>query len=326
MGSEDWSFGYTMVNAVALLITRIPSAYFLSYVTVPKLLYTKKYLLTILSFLIFAYLISVTSRVIIIYGAEPFQSAHQIVCFECPEQESLMEICTDLYKLFKVYFYENFSIAFLFLALKLLIMQNEIQKKTLSLEKDKVENELKQLKAQLNPHFLFNTLNNIYALSLKNSPKTSDSIGRLSAILDYILYRGNLISLPIKQEIDLLKDYIELEKLRYNDRLILSFNTQITSNVRIAPLILISLVENAFKHGAGSDIGNPEIHINIASTAHSIIFEIVNTTGYDKTNSKLEKIGLDNISRQLDILYGSDHLLTIKRMENQFLVKLQINL
>lgn len=326
MGGVEWSFSYTLVNAIALLITRIPSAYFLSYVTIPALLYTKRYFLTIIYFIIFAYLICVASRIIIVYGAEPFQFAHHIVCFECPEQESIIEICTDLYKLFKVYFYENFSIAFLFLALKLLVMQNEMQKKTLSLEKDKVESELKQLKAQLNPHFLFNTLNNIYALSLKNSPKTSDSIGRLSAILDYILYRSNSALVPLKQEIELLKDYIELEKLRYNDRLILSFNTQIKSNAMIAPLILISLVENAFKHGAGSDIGNPEIHISIASTDRSIMFEIVNTTRYNKTNSNLEKIGLDNISRQLDLLYGSNHILTIKRMENQFLVKLEINL
>jgi len=205
-------------------------------------------------------------------------------------------------------------------------MQNEIQKRTLSLEKDKAENELKQLKEQLNPHFLFNTLNNIYALSLRNSPKTSDSIGRLSAILDYILYRGNAVAVPIHQEIELLKDYIELEKLRYNDRLILSFNTQITSTVMIAPLILISLVENAFKHGAASELGDPEIHINIKSVDHYFMFEIINTTGPQITNGKLEKIGLDNISRQLDLLYGSDHLLIVKKMENQFLVKLEINL
>ena len=326
MGSLEWSFSYTLVNATALLITRVPSTYFLSYITIPELLYKKRYFLTIVCFIIFAYLISVASRIIIVYVAEPFQFAHHIVCFECPEQDSLREIFTDLYKLFKVYFYENFSIAFLFLTLKLLVMQNETQKKTLSLEKDKVENELKQLKAQLNPHFLFNTLNNIYSLSLKNSPKTSDSIGRLSAILDYILYRGNSISVPIKQEIELLKDYIELEKLRYSDRLVLSFNTQIKSNVMIAPLVLISLVENAFKHGAGSDIGNPEIHISIEATEESFMFEIVNTTGYNKTNDKLEKIGLDNISRQLNLLYGSNHILTIKRMENQFSVKLEINL
>jgi LytS/YehU family sensor histidine kinase len=323
---EDWTLGYSVVNSIALLVTQLPSAYILSYIIIPDLLHKKRYFSTIAYFVVFAYFITVISRIMIVYVAEPFQMAHDIVCFECPKQETLKEICFDLYKLFRVYFYDNFSIAFLFLTLKLLVMQNEIQKKTLSLEKDKAENELKQLKEQLNPHFLFNTLNNIYALSLKNSSKTTDSIGRLSAILDYILYRGTAVSVPVQQEIELLIDYIELEKLRYDDRLIISFNTQITANIMIAPMILISLVENAFKHGAANDLGHPEIHISITSNDQYFMFEILNTTTSNIATGKLEKIGLDNISKQLDLLYGSDHILIVRKLHNQFRVKLEINL
>ena len=323
---EEWTLGYSVINSMALLVTQLPSAYFLSYIIVPELFYRKRYFSTITYFVVFAYIITVISRIMIVYVAEPFQMAHDIVCFECPKQESLKEICFDLYKLFRVYFFDNFSIAFLFLTLKLLVMQNEIQKKTLSLEKDKAENELKQLKEQLNPHFLFNTLNNIYALSLKNSPKTTDSIGRLSAILDYILYRGTAASVPVQQEIELLMDYIELEKLRYDDRLIISFNTQITANIMIAPMILISLVENAFKHGAANDLGHPEIHISIVANDQYFMFEILNTTRSNTANGKLEKIGLDNISKQLGLLYGSNHILSVKKLHDQFRVKLEINL
>jgi LytS/YehU family sensor histidine kinase len=114
------------------------------------------------------------------------------------------------------------------------------------------------LKTQLNPHFLFNTLNNIYVLSLENSEKTQKSIEKLSKILDHVLFRCNTKYVSLSSEIELLENYIELEKLRYDDRLQINFNNHIEQDVKIAPLILLSLVENAFKHGAGEDSVSPK--------------------------------------------------------------------
>jgi len=150
----------------------------------------------------------------------------------------------------------------------------DTKQKTLQIDKEKIETELNLLKAQLNPHFLFNTLNNIYVLALENSSKTAYSIEKLSEILDYILYRCTDKYSSLKAEVKMLENYIELEKLRYDDRLRVTLKKQIEKDIAIAPLILLSFVENAFKHGAGEDSGLMD-YLYLIFVIRLILYQII---------------------------------------------------
>jgi len=239
-----------------------------------------------------------------------------------------VEILTDIPKLLYVYFFDILSSSAIFIFLKLLKDQFEIQKRALALEKEKAETELKLLKAQLNPHFLFNTLNNIYSLSFTSSPVTSQSIARLAEILDHILYRCNTPFVSLAAEISLVKNYIELEKLRYDDRLSVHFDTKVDEEINIPPLILLSLVENAFKHGASDDTGAPIIEISLEVNEENFIFTISNTIAQNTVTeqSPTERIGLNNLRRQLDLIYKEGYELDVTLESKYFKVQLIIDL
>lgn len=304
----------------ANMLAQIPAAYFLTYFIVPHYIYKQKYLAALAWFGICAYIICVLSRLEVVHFEEPFYGVKP------NPKETYTELFTDLPKLMYVYFFRIFSVAFVFMLLKLLKDQLAVQRRALSLEKEKAETELKLLKIQLNPHFLFNTLNNIYALSLSNSPITSESIGRLAEILDYILYRCNSLYVPLSGEIALLNNYIGLERLRYNERLEVNFKPYIEQDIEIAPLILLSIVENAFKHGAGNDTGNPVIDIDLCAGKHNFTFKVSNTFIASQADGVSQNIGLPNLKQQLELIYPQKHSLMISRAEELFIVSLNIDL
>lgn len=295
-------------------------AYFIAYLIIPKLMTGRNYVFVVLYFLAGSYVIAAFTRTTGIYLLEPLVRKPPF------EQESIGEILTDIPWLIEEYFIHNFTIACIFGFCKLVKEQYLAQQKTLLLEKEKAETELRALKTQLNPHFLFNTLNNIYSLSMLGSPVTSKSIAELAEILDHILYRCNHTYVPVSTEIALLKNYIGLEKLRYNDRLKVNFKHQIDQDVPIAPLILLSLTENAFKHGAGEDIGNPSIDVTLELEHNCFRFVVANSFAPQPNSSKAERIGLDNIKKQLDLIYGKNYALNISANDDIFVVLLTINL
>ena len=173
--------------------------------------------------------------------------------------------------------------------------------------------ELEALKNQLNPHFLFNTLNNIYALALKKSDETPIAIEKLSGILDYVVYRCNDTYVALEDEIKLIQDYIALEKIRYRDRLNVRIESKLNVHCKIAPLILLTLVENACKHGAKEELGEAQIIINIETANNEIHIDISNSK--PKTplhNVESQCIGLSNLKKQLKLLYPDLHTLKIK--------------
>ena len=319
---DQFTYSYALIDDGLYIIPQIIATYFLSYFIIPEFFFRKKYFVTLIYFIIGSYLICVLSRFLVVRILEPMAGI-------APKAfETTSEIITDIPKLLYVYFFNIFSTAFVFLFVKLVKDQLEIQKHTLSLEKEKAETQLKLLKAQLNPHFLFNTLNNIYSLSLSNSPVTSASIGRLAEILDYILYRCNGVQVPLKDEMVLLNNYIALEKLRYNDRLRVNFKTHIDHDIEIPPLILLSIVENAFKHGASEDIGNPYIDIDLAVTETAFQCTVSNSFTPEATQKANDKIGLVNLRKQLELIYPESHSLTlsIDQAGNTFTVTLVIDL
>lgn len=203
------------------------------------------------------------------------------------------------------------------------------QKDIVALKEQKKTTELNLLKHQLNPHFLFNTLNNLYALALKKSDKTPSVIAKLSEILDYILYQCKDNYVPLSKEIELLENYITLEKIRYGNRVEVRFEKKIIADVKIAPLLLLTFVENAFKHGISQELAKGTIHLEINATKNEIVFVSKNTkpkAHLEKMNAEKSAIGIQNIKKQLELLYPNNHDLMIHNNELTYEVVLKLNL
>ncbi len=195
------------------------------------------------------------------------------------------------------------------------------------LEQEKLENELKFLKAQINPHFLFNTLNNLYSFVVNKSPQAPEMVLKFSGVLDYLLYKSQRETVPLKEEIKTIDNFCGLEKSRYGDRLEVEYKTEGNLSVPVSPLILLSIVENAFKHGASGDIDQPKIKINIKEKDKFIFCNVWNTkSSYNgELNDSYKKgIGLANIKRQLHLLYPNNHQLILEDKEASFNVSLTI--
>lgn len=201
------------------------------------------------------------------------------------------------------------------------------QKETAKLLEQKKTNELNALRNQLNPHFLFNTLNNLYVLALKKSDRTPEVIAKLSEILDYILYKCDNNFVALKKETVLLHNYITLEKVRYGKRVHVSFTEEIKNEVKIAPLLLLTFLENAFKHGVSQEINIAKIDINIKGDSKGIVFYIKNTKPSFIDNNESgnrESIGLQNIKKQLDLLYLNNYTLDIENKNDSYTATLKI--
>lgn len=187
------------------------------------------------------------------------------------------------------------------------------------------EAELKLLKSQIQPHFLFNTLNNLYSLSVAKSQKTSEVILKIADLLNYTIYDCNKEKVHLSKEIEFIRNYIELEKLRYDDSLNVSLEISGSLNYQIIPMILYTFVENSFKHGASKNIGASFINIIIQTTDNQLHFSITNS----KTEDQIIKdpgIGIQNAQKQLQLLYPYSHLLTIKNEEKIYSVCLDLQL
>jgi LytS/YehU family sensor histidine kinase len=192
-------------------------------------------------------------------------------------------------------------------------------------EKEKVDSELQNLKAQINPHFLFNSLNVIYSLALKNDEATPEVILKLSDILRYVIYDSTQNKVTLNSEEALLKKYIELQKYRVEDTTPINFISKIEKDVEIAPLIFLTLVENSFKHGIKSDTENVFINIRLHSNAEGVYFEIENNkTKTNQNSNQPNGVGLENIKKRLMLQYPDKHKLTVFDSEDTFKVCLEI--
>ncbi len=198
------------------------------------------------------------------------------------------------------------------------------QQAYLKLSEQKKSNELAVLKHQLNPHFLFNTLNNLYALAIKKSDQTPDVIAKLSEILDYMLYGCNDKYVSIQKEIELIDNYLALEKIRYGKRVNIEFIKKIDAPVNIAPLILLTFIENAFKHGVSQELKEASIQIEILLEHNYIDVRIKNSIAQNRVASKKQSIGIINVKKQLALLYEDTYSLIIKEETHNFSVHLKL--
>lgn len=188
--------------------------------------------------------------------------------------------------------------------------------------------ELNYLKSQTNPHFLFNTLNNIYSLARDKSDLAPESILRLSKILRYMLYEAGGAFIPVEQEMKIISDYIALEKLRYDDSLLINFNNDIEDMKQaLPPLLLIPLVENAFKHGASETRSQPFVDIHLSIKQRQLLLVVRNSAESfpGQEEGVKENIGLSNLRRQLELLY-TDYNLSVQQDPSVFTATLKINL
>jgi two-component system LytT family sensor kinase len=200
----------------------------------------------------------------------------------------------------------------------------ELQNKILATQLQIKEQELSYLKMQIHPHFLFNTLNTIYGFALKQSKQTPDIILKLSNLLDYILYQINKPKVSLKEEVMHIKEYIELEKIRFEDTLKVSFNTNnIDEEKQIAPMLMIPFVENAFKHGHIKD-GFLNVDIDIKLSDNQLYFSIKNTVLPDEKDNNNAGIGLENLRKRLELHYPENHELKQETKDNWYIVNLSI--
>jgi sensor histidine kinase YesM len=200
------------------------------------------------------------------------------------------------------------------------------QKEFLLAEKEKATAELQLLKSQIHPHFLFNTLNNIYSFSLKGSPKTPDMIAKLSSLLSYILYDCKSNEVLLEKEIGVMKNYIDLEKERYGNKLEISLN--IEGDIKgksIAPLLLLPFIENAFKHGTSEQLEKPWLSIDISAKQNILHCKILNSKS-ELPDGKQKGIGIENAKKRLTYLYPGKHELKINDEGIFFAVSLTLNL
>jgi two-component system, LytTR family, sensor kinase len=237
-------------------------------------------------------------------------------------QESLLDIPKILLR--GIY---CFLKACIFIGARMAILWHQNERRIASLQKHKLESELKMLKDQVNPHFMFNTLNNLYGLAGRDPVQAQESILRLSGILQFMLHESNFAAIPVQAEIKCIQDYIALEKLRYSEALAVSMNVnEEVYKLSIAPLTLFPFVENAFKHGASEAIHHSVINIDVSIFEDSFIFKVANSKRNTGRENGFHGIGLKNVKRRLELVYEGDHQLQITQDPENFLVVVKIAL
>jgi sensor histidine kinase YesM len=201
------------------------------------------------------------------------------------------------------------------------------QKENDVLIRENTQAELQVLKTQIHPHFLFNTLNNIYSFTLTQSPQAEQLMEKLTATLHYMITDCNVSLVPLENEIKMICDYIDLEKVRYGNRL--QMHVQIVGdydNKLIAPLLLIPLVENCFKHGTSKMLDAPWIKMDIAVDGDNLLFELSNSKPSQIFVNSNKGIGLSNVQKRLELLYPKKHFLDLDCTEDSFSVNMKLPL
>lgn len=322
-GYSKYDFHLSLRNNFFYLPVHILYFYTVTYFLIPKYLLEKKYSIFFTLFLFCVLVMPLLTRIVGIYILEPsineYLRKRGLPLWTMPE--TVWARFTDAGAYLSALKGTNLVVWFA-VVIKFFKLWYDRHHAALQAE-------LGLLKAQIHPHFLFNTLNNLYALTLNNSPKSPAIVMGLSEILRYMLYECNTDFVSLKKDVDILESYIALEKVRYEERLDLNFTkTGALDQYQIAPLLLLPLIENAFKHGAGEKIGQAWINIDLNLRANQLKLKIANGKGnLVLTDQKAQgNIGLDNVKKRLELIYPDAHELKIFNDEDMFVVILELNL
>lgn len=313
-GREDIPYMYKHMEKLVAIVFYIFMSYVNIYFLIPKFLQNKKPLVYLLSLIGLAILLApiFNSTYLLIY-----RNFMQEIRFRLEFRDTsfhiflIVGLASMLFKVTKDW----------------LVHQQERKE----LENQKIQSELKFLKSQIDPHFFFNTLNNLYALTLKKSDLAPEIVLRLSEMMRYMLYECNEVKVPLEKEIKYLKNYLELEKLRQGNNFNIQFDIDGESGDKlIAPLVFIPFLENSFKHGVNNQIKSGFVNIDMELSNDRVKMEIENskvtTIESQHTSKKSGGIGLTNVKRRLKLIYPNKHKIDIINKANSFKVLLDIQL
>lgn len=337
-GSHDDQYYRELQAQVLLLPGRMLIVYFNLYFLLPRFLLQKRYLSYIVWLVPMSMLMGVINRVSIFYLYYPiynpefikttYLATETVVKYDIPEYASQLWITIKVIK----YAVGLNTVLLLTAGIKILKFWYKDKQVTKMLEKEKLEAELKFLKGQIHPHFLFNTLNNLYALTLKKDKHAPEVVLKLSDLMNYMLYDTNTKYIDIEKEINYIKNYIALEKIRYGERVDISFNIagQVAGN-KIAPMMILPFVENSFKHGVSGEIEDAWITIDLLLQDNHMTLKVENSKSVDYVRRSQREyasgIGLANVKRRLDLLYKDQYELKIFDEEaSSYLVVLKLTL
>lgn len=316
-GSYDFDFKKTFTIQLLLLPLHMGMVYFVIYFLLPRFLYRKKVALFFLYFWITLLIAAIINRYIDNYVilVNFFPHWYQVSVFDP------IVMLTTIIKL-------NFPLA-IPVTIKVFDYFTSIQRAQQEQESKRVEAELALLRNQVHPHFLFNTLNSLYSLVLKKSDQAKDVVLRLSGLLRYLLYETAANSVPLEQEVDFIRDYLELERIRFGNTL--QADLTVKGNIEghsIAPMLLTPFVENAIKHSTGGLQQVASVRINIQLNGQTLMLTVDNSIAQkDKTDAPLPGgVGLPNVAKRLDLLYAGRYELNIKADNLHHHVTLVLNL
>ena len=307
--AETTAFKVTLIKVTDLALMVCTT----NYLLIPKLLYRKKYAWFALCFITMILISSVSKMYILSY------------VINSPALRSFSgSIKTRIYDNVIPHFLLVLSGA----AFKLMMDYNRMQQRMVEMAKEKAEAELNFLKSQINPHFLFNSINSVYFLIEKNNTGAREALHKFSGMLRYQLYEMNGDSIPVEKEIAYLKDYVDLQKLRKDKNYAVEFNcSQNVGGFSIEPLLLVPFVENAFKHISHHPNQLNFITLKLYMEDGVFYFNIANSKEEGEKNTAAHSgIGLNNVKRRLELLYPGKHVLAIKNSENNFNVELQLKI
>jgi sensor histidine kinase YesM len=302
------AFTVTLIKVIDLALM----IYITNYILIPKLFYKKRYTWFVLAFI----LLVVTSSILKMNILGRIMDAPQ-----------LYSLSGDLKKRIYDNVLPHFFLVIAGAAVKLMIDYSRLQQRMAETAKEKAEAELNFLKSQINPHFLFNSLNSVYFLIDKNNTEARQSLHKFSDMLRYQLYEMNGAKIPVEREISYLKDYVDLQALRKDDLYSVSFNyTPQVSGFMIEPLLLVPFVENAFKHVSSHADKNNFIKLELARSNGEFIFSASNSKEEGKTTDPYSGIGLNNVRRRLELLYPGKHELNIEDENGIYKVDLKLKI
>lgn len=307
----------TWFSSLLLPLTML-TTYFIVYFLIPRFLLSKQYfkfaLYTFYTLVASSNLISLTLYACLIF------LLHFDITLIPPMSKNYLFILVLVYLVVGIVSFINL----LKHNFKTSSKNKELENKILATQLQLKDQELQYLKMQIHPHFLFNTLNTIYGLALKQSKQTPDVILKLSNLLDYILYQVSKPTVSLNEELLHIKEYIDLERIRFQETLRISLSIEaVDENIQIAPMLLIPLMENAFKHGKIID-NYLRINIRAEVSDNQLIFVIKNTTSPHNSKSKNGGIGLENVKKRLDLHYKNNHQLTFEQTDNWYTASLTI--
>jgi hypothetical protein len=311
-GFENYTFLEALVSSMAYLPGHLIVVYPLLYLLIPRLLVKRKfilffggYLLTLIAAKYLSEFIAVQTGTNHLFRGFQRRVGHFITPFV-----NVSSIAASI-KLIKYFYFQ--------------------EKKALIAKKEQTQVELELLKSQVHPHFLFNTLNSLFAHTLRKSPESPKIVVGLSDLLRFMIYESRVELIPLDQEIQLLKNYIGLEKLRYGDELDVSFTySGDIENKLIRPLLLLPLVENSFKQGVSQQLEQKWISLDIHVEGNNLMFKLSNSNDEenDANNSFMpkEEAGVENVRKRLELLYPRQHTLMLRKEPGMKFISLDLTL